>query len=273
MNEWAVILGSSSGSGAAIATALANRPGLNILGIHRGNHTDGAESVRRTVEASGRRYVEIISDAGREPAIAQLAQQVREVVGPNGVKVFVHSIANASLGWLVRGPQLLHPKQIDKTFDSMAHSFVWWTRALYQGEMLAPEARILALTNAITDSTLANCSGIAAAKMALEMYVKYMASELGPLGYRVNALKYGTVETAALEWIFPADSWSRLKPVHDRMHPAGRMITTDEVGRFVSVLADADGAWFNGAIIDMTGGQMNSVYQVMCDEIVGKKSG
>lgn len=267
MKEWAIILGSSSGSGAAIAEALAAKPGLNILGIHRGNHPDGAAAVADAVRAAGSEYVEIISDAGREPGIAALVGQVRAAVGPESVKVFVHSIANASLGCLVRGEILLHPKQIDKTFDSMAHSFLWWVRGLYQAELLAPGARILALTNAITDSTLANCSGIAAAKMALEMYVKYMGTELGPLGYRVNALKYGTVETAALQWIFPGNAWEKLKDVHDRMHPAGRMISTAEVGRFVSVLASDEGAWFNGAVIDLTGGQMNSVYQVLCDEL------
>ena len=42
---WAVILGASSGSGAAIARAVAQDPGLNIFGVHRGNYPDMAEAL------------------------------------------------------------------------------------------------------------------------------------------------------------------------------------------------------------------------------------
>jgi enoyl-[acyl-carrier-protein] reductase (NADH) len=184
----------------------------------------------------------------------------------------VHAIANASLGNLVHGPAVLHPKQIDKTFESMAHSFLYWARGLLEADLLAPNARLVALSNAIGDSTLANCSAVAAAKAALEMYVRYLAWELGPLGHRVNALKFGTAETAALKWIFPGGQWDELAEVHGRMHPAGRMVTVEEVGAFVSVLAGDRGAWFNGAVIDFTGSQMGSVYQVLCDEVVSGTS-
>src|SRR5690606_27902186 len=125
-----------------------------------------------------------------------------------------------------------------------------------------------ALTNAVTDSTLSHLSAIAAAKSALETYVRYMARELGPAGFPVNARKYGTVETTALEHIFPAGPWERARPLHDRMFAAGRMGTLEEVGRFVSVLARDEGAWFNGAVIDFTGAQMHSLYQLMMDMAV-----
>jgi enoyl-[acyl-carrier-protein] reductase (NADH) len=185
--------------------------------------------------------------------------------------MFVHAIANASVGFLVRGPSLLHRKQIEKTFNSMAHSFVYWTRGLYERGLLAEGASILALTNAIKESTLGNLSAIAASKAALEMYVKPLAWELGPEGYKVNALKYGTVESAALEWIFPSEVWEDVKAVHHDMHCARRMGTVEEVGEFVSVLAGPKGAWFNGAVIDFTGGQMNSVYDLLMTRIVERR--
>jgi hypothetical protein len=48
------------------------------------------------------------------------------------------------------------------------------------------------------------------------------------------------------------------------------MGTVEEVGDFVSVLAGDRGAWFNGAVIDFTGGQMNSVYQLLMDVVEEK---
>jgi 3-oxoacyl-[acyl-carrier protein] reductase len=263
--KWAVVLGPTSGSGAAIARSLARDPGLNLFGIHRGNHPDGARDVAAAVEAAGRRVHYRVAEAGKTDSAELGAEELLAVAGPRSVQMFVHSIANASIGHLVTGGPLLHPKQVLKTFDSMAHSFVYWARELVQRDLLAPGGRLLALTNAVTDSTLSHLAAIAASKSALETYVKYLARELGPLGFRVNALKYGTVETTALEHIFPAGLWQRVKPIHDRMFAAGRMGTLDEVGRFVSVLARDEGAWFNGAVIDFTGAQMHSLYQLMMD--------
>lgn len=263
--RWAVILGPTSGSGAAIARALARDPGLHVFGVHRGNHPEGATAVGTDVELAGRRIHYRVAEAGKAESAEAGADELLAVAGPQSVQIFVHSLANASIGHLVRGGNLLHPKQFAKTFDSMAHSFVYWVRALVERDLLAPGGRLLALTNAITDSTLGHLSAIAAAKSALESYVRYMARELGPAGFRVNALKFGTVETTALEHIFPEGVWERVKPIHHRMFAAGRMGTLEEVGRFVSVLAREEGAWFNGAVIDFTGAQMHSLYQLMMD--------
>lgn len=280
-DRYAFILGSSSGSGAAIARAVARDPGLHLFGVHRGNHRDSARAVAEAVQAAGRGAHECIDDAGRLDRIEPIADVLAATVPPGSVKLFVHSIANASVGYLAEvpparpgeAPKLLHHKQIDKTFQSMAHSFVYWVRELHTRRLLAPGARLLALTNAINDSTLGNLSVIAAAKAALETYVRHLAWELGPLGHRVNALKYGTVETAALKWIFPEALWEQVREIHHAMHPAGRMITTDEVGAFVSVLAGDAGEWFNGAVIDMTGAQMTGVYDVLMREVMSRAAG
>ncbi|MCA9686541.1 MAG: SDR family oxidoreductase [Myxococcales bacterium] len=267
--RWALVLGATSGAGAAICKALAQSPGLNIFGMHRGNHPDGAAEVEAAVRAAGREIHWLVGDAGRPELIAEEADAVLARVGKQGVHIMVHSLANASVGRLASGPEnWIHPKQVAKTFDSMAHSFVYWTQALLRRELLAPGARILALDNAINESLLANLSVIAASKAALETYVRHLALELGPQGYRVNALKFGTVESAALQWIFPAEVWDRVKAMHDRMFPAGRMNTMDEVAAFVSVLAADAGAWFNSAVIDFTGGQMHAVYQLLMDVVI-----
>lgn len=272
MRPWALILGNTSGSGEAIARAVAVDPGLNVFGIHRGNHPDGVARVRAAVEDAGGRYAELVLEAGKEEFVDEGLAAFARVAEPGSTRLFVHAIANASVGHLAHGGELLHRKQIEKTFNSMAHSYVYWVRALVASGLLVPSgAQLLALTNAVNDSTLSNLSAIAAAKAALETYVRYLAWELGPLGHRVNALKYGTAETAALQWIFPEEVWDRVKAVHDGMHAAGRMVDLDEVGRFVSVLASERGHWFNGAVIDFTGGQMNSVYQVLMDEVIGRR--
>ena len=167
----------------------------------------------------------------------------------------MHSLASASLGRLAAGgAEVLSPRQIQKTFDVMAHSFVYWTQELLARDMLAPSARLLGLGNTLSESLILNCGLIAAAKAALETYVRCLALELGPQGYRVNLLKFPTVNTHAVRKVYGEEAMDHVERVHRRMIPAGRMCTVEEVARVVAFLASDAGEWFNGATIDYTGG-------------------
>jgi NAD(P)-dependent dehydrogenase (short-subunit alcohol dehydrogenase family) len=176
----------------------------------------------------------------------------------------VHSLANASLGRLVsRDAEQFLPAQFHKTFDSMAHSFVYWVQALVARDLLAPEAQLLGLSNPLVDSMVRNGALITATKAALEVYVRHLAFELGPQGHRVNLLKFGGVLTTASERTFSGESNEALRSVLPRVIPAGRMVTLDEVARFVAVLAGDDARWFNGATIDFTGAQSQSLFDAL----------
>ncbi len=264
MTQWAVILGASTGTGAAIARAVSERPGLDIFGAHRGRHPQGASDVARDVAANGRRCVLHEGEAGTAEAAARGADAVLAAAGPASVKLFVHSIANASLGRFAScdGEQFA-PQQFQKTFDAMAHSFVYWVQALVARDLLAPEAQLLGLSNPLVDSLVRNGGMITATKAALEVYVRHLAWELGPRGHRVNLLKFGGVLTTASEVTFSGEAGVALREVLPRVIPAGRMVTLEEVARFVSVLAGDDAHWFNGATIDFTGAQTQSLFDAL----------
>jgi NAD(P)-dependent dehydrogenase (short-subunit alcohol dehydrogenase family) len=253
--RWALMLGASVGCGAAIARALAVVPGLNIFAIHRGHHPGEARVLEKELLASGRQVVMHVADAGTADGARACAEAYEAVAGRRSVAMLVHSIAGASLGhFLSARGDAFHPRQFQKTFDYLAHSFAYWAQILHERELLAPKARLLGLTNSLHDSLLHNTGLIAAAKAALEMYVRHLAMELGPLGHRVNLLKFGTVVTPALKTVLGPEAMERLEAAHREMIPAGRMCTLEEVARFVSVLARDDVEWFNGATIDFTGG-------------------
>ena len=262
--QWAVILGASAGTGAAIARAVAKDPGLSVFGAHRGHHAEEAERVAADVAASGRRAVMWVADAGTAEGASRGADALLAAAGPRSVRLFVHSIANASLGRLSSGERdQVVAKQVHKTFDSMAHSFVYWTQEMLARDLLAPSARILGLTNPLSDTLLHNCGLVAASKAALEVYVRHLAFELGPRGYRVNLLKFPTVITPAVEKVYAPTVLARLEEAHRRMIPAGRMVTLDEVASLVSFLAGDRAEWFNGATIDYSGGMTQSLLDLV----------
>jgi NAD(P)-dependent dehydrogenase (short-subunit alcohol dehydrogenase family) len=253
--RWALILGASAGTGAAIARAVARDPGLHVFGIHRGHFVEEAAALEDELRATGRRVFLHVGDAGDADGALAGASRVREVAGPRSVGLMVHALSGASLGhFLPSGGTALHPRQFEKTFNYLAHSFAYWAQALHAHDLLAPSARLLGLTNLLHDSLLHNCGLIAAAKAALEMYVRHLALELGPLGHRVNLLKFGSVVTPALARMLGPSGVARLEASVRQMIPAGRSCTFEDVGRIVAFLARDEGEWFNGATIDFTGG-------------------
>ncbi len=262
--KWALVLGSSCGAGAAIARALAKDPGFHIFGVHRGNYPDEAASVARAVEEAGRRIHFRIGDGGTLDGVKRGADELAAIAGPKSVSMMIHSLANASVGRLASGANdELAPWQVHKTFDSMAHSFLFWTQELLARDLLAPGAQILGLTNWMTDSVLQGTALIAATKEVLGVYTRHLARELGPRGYRVNLLKFGGIFTPAVEKTFGPKRLSRLRDVLISLSASGTISTADEVGAFVSTLANDHAARFNGATIDFTGGESQGFFDAL----------
>lgn len=248
---WAVVLGASEGTGAAIATAAARDPGLDVFGVHRGKHAASAARVEEAVREAGRRVLWQVGDASTPEAAAQGAEALASTGAP--VRLFVHSLASASLGRFT-GANPLSATQVRRTFDVMAHSFAWWAQALDQRGLLVPGSRLLALTNPLDSSLIRDCGLIRATKGALEGYVQALAMELGPRGIRVNTLKFSTVITPAVKRVYGEDQLAAVEEVHRRILPNVELCTVEEVAKVVSFLAGPDSAYFNGATIDFSGG-------------------
>lgn len=270
--QWALILGVSSGTGAAIARALSEDPGLSIFGVHRGNHREAAAALACEVEARGRPIALREADAGTAEGAAAGAAELLARAGPRSVRLFVHSIACASLGRLAVGDAPLHPRQVQRTLDAMASSFVFWTRELVARDLLAPGARLLGLSNPMPEVVAEGTALIGAAKAALEVYVRHLARELGPRGVRVNLLKFGAVVTPAMARTLGGRLAALERALVDAI-PAGRLVTLEEVARLVRVLVAEEGAWFNGATIDFTGGEPQGLYDAMIRAVLRAPEG
>jgi NAD(P)-dependent dehydrogenase (short-subunit alcohol dehydrogenase family) len=262
--EWALILGVTGASGSAIARAVARDPGLNVFGIHRGKRPGAASDLQADLGPTGRRLHLHVADAGSADEVEAAASAVLGAVGPRKVKLFVHAIASAYVGRLLAdGDRRLDQRRLERSFGAMAHSFVYWAQALVARDLLAPEARLLGLSNPMDDSVVAGTAVVAATKAALGAYVRHLAHELGPRGHRVNLLKFGAITTEAVRRVFGEGGASRMEDVLKRAIPARRLCTPDEVGRLVSILAGDAGAWFNGATIDFTGGEFQGLVNLV----------
>lgn len=93
---------------------------------------------------------------------------------------------------------------------------------------------------------------VGAAKAGIDMLMRDLALEWGPLGIRCNSIVPGPVEgTEGMQRLTPAGDeglWSRMVPL-------GRMARVDEVAQMAVVLASPLGSYVSGAVLPVDGGQ------------------
>jgi len=255
LSGWALILGASSGFGAASSRALA-AAGMDIVGVHLDSKAGlpRVEAVIADVEAAGRRALFFNVNAADDCKRRQVLDTVQTELGERPVKLMLHSLAFGSLKPLVAGTleDSLTRAQIEMTLDVMAHSLVYWTQDLVWHNLLADDARIYAMTSAGGHRAFATYGAVGAAKAALESHVRYLAWELAPRNVKVNAIQAGITDTPALRQIPGHEAAMRLAL---KRHPYGRMTVPEDVANALVALAQPGSAWMTGQVIRVDGGE------------------
>jgi NAD(P)-dependent dehydrogenase (short-subunit alcohol dehydrogenase family) len=259
LDGFALVLGASSGIGAATARALA-RAGMDIIGVHLDRRATQplADAVRADVEAAGRTAwffnVNAADDAKRRAVLADVAERLAARAKGESVRVLMHSIAFGSLRPMVGGDgdETLTRIQIEMTLDVMATSLVYWAQDLLAMGALASHGRVFAMTSGGSTQALPSYGAVGAAKAALEAYVRQLAVEGAGRGFTANAVCAGVTRTPALERI----------PGHELLveralakHPQGRLTTPDDVARCIVALASPETDWMTGNVIRVDGGE------------------
>lgn len=254
----AVILGASSGFGAASAVELARR-GFDIVGVHldRAATMPDVERVREAIESHGASAHFFNINAADAEKRGEVISAVRELCTPESglsVGVLLHSLAFGALRPLIpqEGEKGVTKAQLEMTLDVMANSLVYWTQDLVAAGLMGPGGRILALTSSGSRRVLPNYGAVSAAKSALESYCRQLAFELGPLEISVNAIEAGVTDTPALRKIPGNDTIVRDAA---KRNPRKRLTTPEEVARIIGSLAVEEMGWINGTTIRADGGE------------------
>ena len=258
--KWALILGASSGFGAASARGLA-RAGMDILGVHLDlkSTLPRAKQVMADVEALGRRAVFFNKNAADARKRGQMLDKMQEVLEeskpPGVVHVVLHSLAFGTLLPFIPtepGEEMVDQKRMDMTLNVMAHSLVYWVQDLVAREMLVQGSRVFSMTSAGSHRVIRGYGAVSAAKAALESHTRQLALELAPRGILVNCIQAGVTDTPALRMIPNSD-----KIVAEVLarHPAGRLTTPEDVAQTLVALSDPALTWISGSVIHVDGGE------------------
>lgn len=257
--RWALILGASSGFGAATARALSSA-GMNIFGVHLDPRATlpRAKQVIADVEAQGREAVFFNTNAADARKRARVLNQIEEKLAEDpasGIHFVLHSLAFGTLlPFIADTPEeAVNESQMDMTLRVMAHTLVYWVQDLVQRNLLVPGSRVYALSSAGAVRMAPMYGAVSAAKAALESHARQLALELGPRGICVNCLRPGVTDTPALRAIPGHEDYAAEAL---RRNPGGRMTTPEDVAKTLVALADPDVAWISGAVIPVDGGEI-----------------
>ncbi len=252
MNDWALILGASSGIGKSCAIKLAQK-GINIFGIYLRRPKDQIEVLKTQLESYGVKVVfKKMSATNTEKRIEAIENL--KALGKIRIKVFIHSLAFGSLKPFIDNDskKVISQKQIEMTLDVMGNSIVYWCQALFQEELLKKGSHIFGMTSSGSQRQWKSYGAVSMAKSALESACRQLALELAPHGIASNTIMAGVTDTPALRKI----------PGNDRMiehaisvNPHGRLTTPEDIGDAVVMIGLSESSWITGNTIRADGGE------------------
>ncbi len=252
--RWALVLGSSSGFGEALALKFASL-GMNIAGVHldrKGTQAHVEEVITR-IRAQGVKALFFnVNAADREKR-----REVLDGLAANGVNAIhclVHSLAFGSLKPFVTENERdrISSDQMNMTLDVMAHSLVYWTQDLSDRKLLQKGTKIFAMTSSGGTRVWPTYGAVSAAKAALESHCRQLALELAPRQISVNSVRAGVTDTPALRKI-PGNE--EMIAIATKRNPWGRLTTPEDVANCLALLVHDEANWLTGNVLGVDGGE------------------
>ena len=257
-NEWALILGASSGFGGAAAVELAKH-GMNVFGVHldRQATMPAVQQVIRDIKHVGSEAIFYNINAAdsikREEALDDIQERFAKD-SSNTVKLLLHSLAFGTLKpfFASKPEEALSQAQMEMTLDVMAHSLVYWTQGLLSRKLMKKGGRIIGLTSSGGHTVIPNYGAVSAAKASLESHLRQLSMELGPMSITCNAVMAGVTDTPAARRI---PNFLKMRDVARAKNPAGRLTTPEDVAKAIVLLTDENASWISGNVIGVDGGE------------------
>ncbi len=239
-NPIALVTGSSSGIGKAIAIRLA-LDGFHIL-LHYNRSKDGACDTLSRIHDHGGSAELIQFDVSNSAEVSErLEEHFKQATAP-----LAALINNAGIH-----QDMLLGMMSDEAFDSVmktnAYGAFYLMRFCVRKMLRQRSGCIVNISSVAGQAGNAGQANYAASKAALIAMTKSLSMEVGSRGIRVNAVAPGLIGTSMIGEI------PQLDEVKKRI-PLGRFGTCDEVAGAVAFLCSKDATYITGHTLSVNGG-------------------
>ena len=247
----AIVTGSSSGIGQAIATRFAQE-GADIVIDYR-SHPEGADDTKTAVEKAGRKAVVVQADVSKLADVQNLVNQAYDQLGGCQLLVNNAGIEKGADFWDVTEQD--YDAVLDVNLKGAFFLTQAFVRRLRDGKQ---PGRVVNISSVHEDMVFPHFDTYAASKGAMRMLMRNLAVELGPLGITVNNIAPGAIITPINQSLL--DDKSKLDPLLKNI-PLGRMGTADEVAGLAAFLASDDAAYVTGSTYFIDGGLIRNYHE------------
>jgi enoyl-[acyl-carrier protein] reductase I len=202
--------------------------------------------VRPLAETVGASFVEPC-DVSRDEEIEAVFAKARSALG--NVDILIHAIAYAGREELSRPFLETSRAGFLTTMDISVYSLTALARAA--APLMPAGGSILTLTYDAGQKVVPHYNVMGVAKAALESSMRYLASDLGPRGIRVNAISAGPVRTLAAAGV------AGFKKMYGRfaeLAPLRRNISLEDIGATAAWLSSEMASAVTGEVIFVDSG-------------------
>jgi NAD(P)-dependent dehydrogenase (short-subunit alcohol dehydrogenase family) len=241
----AIVTGGSRGIGEATAAALADQGARVVISSRK---PDGLQAAADRINARRAASVTAIAaHVGRPEDSERLVSQVMERFGR--IDILVNNAGtNPHFGPILD----VELSAWDKTFEVNLRGPLVLTKFVVAAWMRAHGGAIVNVASVAGLRSELGLGPYGVSKAALIMLSRQLATELGPLGIRVNAVAPSIVKTE-----FAAALWGNEEIARRALerNPLGRFATTGEVASTIVFLVSDAASYVNGEVLPIDGGE------------------
>jgi 3-oxoacyl-[acyl-carrier protein] reductase len=239
----AVVTGASKGIGAATAKALAAE-GAAVV-VNYSSNKAGADKVVAEVKAGGGRAIAVQGDVAKKADIDRLFAETEKAFGR--LDILVNNAGIYEFSPL----DSLTEEHFHKQFNLNVLGLILVSQAALK-LFDSAGGSIINLSSVVSTLAFPNASVYSGTKGAVDAITRSLASELGPRGIRVNAIRPGMVETEGTHAAGIEDS--EMKEQVRARTPLGRLGQPDDIAGTAVFLASGDSSWISGETFVIAGG-------------------